>query len=171
MRRPTILSGASQHAYFRRVLKAYPSLSAVERDQVLDRLRREIAHLRLRREGARPPAVVPPAAAPATPRRPNTEKQASSKQAAALPITGPATAVATARFDPFSPNIVVVVRLAGRAAALAALASIESEDDLRLLAHEQRLSVKEQLSSLAELRAAIVAAAERRIANRLAAAS
>jgi len=170
MRKSTILSGAAQHAYFRRVLKAYPSLSGVERDRALDRLRREIAHLRLRREGDHQPAVVP-AAAPATPRRPNSEKQARSKQAAALPITEPTTAVATARFDPFSPNIVVVVRLAGRAAALAALASIESEEQLRLLAHEQRLSVKGQLSSLAELRAAIVAAAERRIANRLAAAS
>src|SRR5262249_23063354 len=170
MRKPTILSGASQHAYFRRVLKAYPSLSAVERDRVLDRLRREIAHLRLRREADRQPAVVPPPVR-AMPRPQNTEKRSQSTQTTARPITEPATAVAMAPFDPFSPNIVVVVRQAGRAAALAALAGIGSEEHLRLLAHEQRLSVKAQLYSLAELRAAIVAAAERRIANRLAAAS
>jgi hypothetical protein len=166
MRKPTILSGAAQHAYFRRVLKAYPSLSAAERDRALDRLRREIAQLRLRREADRQPAVLPKAPAPPQ----NTGKQARSKQAVTLPIAEPASAGATAAFDPFSPNIVVVVRQAGRAAALAALATIASEKQLRLLAHEQRLSVRGQLSSLAELRAAIVAAAERRIANRLAAA-
>jgi hypothetical protein len=48
---------------------------------------------------------------------------------------------------------------------------IESLDDLRLLAREQRLAVGAGLSSAAELRAAIVTAAERRIANRMAAAS
>jgi hypothetical protein len=171
MRKPTILSGASQHAYFRRLLKAYPSLPAAERDRVLERLRGEIAQLRLRRAADCQPALAPPPTVPTTPRRPNTEKPLRSRQAAGLPSAEPASAVATAAFDPFSPNIVVVVRQAGRAAALAALATIDSAKDLRLLAHEQRLSLNGQLSSLAELRAAIVAAAERRIANRLAAAS
>src|SRR5262245_3037949 len=170
MRKPTILSGASQHAYFRRLLKVYPSLSAAERDRLLDRLRREIAQLRLRPKADRQPAVVPPAA-PATPRRQTPEKRARSKPAAALATTEPVRAAPTPPFDPFSPNIVVVIRQAGRAAALAALATIDSEKHLRLLAHEQRLSVNGRLASLAELRAAIVAAAERRIANRLAAAS
>jgi len=170
MRKPTILSGASQHAYFRRLLKAYPSLSAAERDRVLERLRGEIAQLRLRRAADRPPAVAPPPTVPTTPGRPNPERPSRRRQAAALPSAEPATAAPAAGFDPFSPNIVVVVRQAGRAAALAALATIDSEQDLRLLAHEQRLSLNGQLSSLAELRAAIVAAAERRIANRRAAA-
>ena len=73
-------------------------------------------------------------------------------------------------FDPFSPNVVLIVRQSGRGAALAALAAIDGIDKLRLLAHEQRLSINAELSSPAELRAAIVAAAERRIANRMAAA-
>jgi hypothetical protein len=63
----------------------------------------------------------------------------------------------------------VVLRRSGRDAVLAALDAIESLHDLRLLAREQRLSVGANLSSAAELRAAIVAAAERRIANRLSA--
>ena len=42
------LSGASQDAYFRRVLKAHPNLPAEDRDRLVSRLRQEIAQLRLR---------------------------------------------------------------------------------------------------------------------------
>ena len=143
------LSGASQDAYFRRVLKAHPNLPAEDRDLLVSRLRQEIAQLRLRTharadmQGPAPPAPTPtPSPAPAAP-----------------------------PFDPFSPNVIVVVRKSGRDAALAALEAIDSLDDLRLLAREQRLAVPADLSSAAELRAAIVTAAERRIANRMAAAS
>ena len=59
MRKKTkALSGASQDAYFRRVLKANPNLSADERDQLVRRLRQEVAQLRVRveprRENERP---------------------------------------------------------------------------------------------------------------------
>jgi hypothetical protein len=73
-------------------------------------------------------------------------------------------------FDPYSPNVVVVVRKSGGEAALAALAAIDSTENLRLLAREQRLNVDADVSSAAEMRTAIVMAAERRIANRVAAA-
>ena len=66
--------------------------------------------------------------------------------------------------------MIVVVRKSGREAALVALAGIESLDHLRLLAREQRLTVPAEMSSPEDLRAAIVTAAERRIANRVAAA-
>jgi hypothetical protein len=143
------LSGASQDAYFRRVLKEQPNLGADARERLVRRLREEISQLRLRRVvrgDAQPP---PTQVAPET----------------ALP------APASTPFDPLSPNVIVVVRKSGREAALAALGTIESLDDLRLLAREQRLAVGAGLSSAAELRAAIVTAAERRIANRMAAAS
>jgi hypothetical protein len=142
------LSGASQDAYFRRVLKAYPNLSAEDRDRLVRRLRQEVAQLRLRTEG-REPATPSPPADPA-------------------PAAEPARAAPA--FDPFTPNVIVVIRKSGRAAALAALEQIECTDSLRLLAREQRLSVPEGLASAKELREGIIAAAERRIANRLAAA-
>ncbi len=146
------LSGASQDAYFRRILKAYPNLSADERDRLVQRLRGEIAQLRLRRTArAEIETSVPPASAP-------------------LPPASPRPAIVAPPFDPFCPNVIVVVRTLGREAALAALAAIDSLDDLRLLAREQRLAVAAELSSATDLRAAIVAAAERRIANRMAAA-
>jgi hypothetical protein len=80
-------------------------------------------------------------------------------------------AAATSSFDPYSPNVIVVIRKSGREAALAALAAIDSADHLRLLAREQRLALSADVRSAQELRAAIVTAAERRIANRMAAAS
>jgi hypothetical protein len=178
MRKKTkALSGASQDAYFRRVLKANPSLSAEERDQLVRRLRQEVAQLRVRveaRQQGDPPAVVSALAesvAAITP-QPSTDipvEQSATRPELPPPILEPA--LAAAPFDPFSPNIVVVVRKFGRAAALAALDAVDSLDNLRLLAREQRLSVSADLASAAEVRAAIVTAAERRIANRMAAAS
>ncbi len=148
------LSGASQDAYFRRVLKAHPHLSAAERDRIVRQLREEVAQLRLRVKGHGDIAVS--AAPPATP---------AAQPTAAIP-----QATAASAFDPYSPNVVVVVRKSGREAALAALAAIDSAENLRLLAREQRLNVDADLSSAAEMRTAIVMAAERRIANRVAAA-
>jgi hypothetical protein len=185
MRKKTkALSGASQDAYFRRVLKANPNLSADERDQLVRRLRQEVAQLRVRMEPRRDgeaasgpaPAAEPsfeaapdpPGAIPVELVAPLSETPAISAEP---PASSPEPAFAAEPFDPFSPNIVVVVRKSGRAAALAALDAIDSLDNLRLLAREQRLSVGADLATTAEVRAAIVTAAERRIANRMAAAS
>jgi hypothetical protein len=157
MRKTKALSGAAQDAYFRRALKTHSKLTAEQREQLVRSLKREIAQLRLRLEPL-PPGAPPPAAAAAM----HTREETSA---------GAQPAVASASFDPFSPNVVVILRTSGRAAALAALAAIDREEHLRLLAREQRLNVGPNLASLAELRAAIVGAAERRVANRVAAAS
>jgi hypothetical protein len=151
------LSGASQDAYFRRVLKAHPNLSAAERDRIVRQLREEVAQLRLR--------VKVPGDIAASPDPPST---AAAQPAAAVPQ--PAAGSAGLPFDPYSPNVVVVVRKSGREAAVAALAAIDSIENLRFLAREQRLNVDADVLSVAKMRTAIVMAAERRIANRVAAA-
>jgi hypothetical protein len=51
-------------------------------------------------------------------------------------------------FEPLSPTIVVILRTAGRAAALAALATIHNPEQLRLLAGEQCLAGAPELASL-----------------------
>jgi hypothetical protein len=165
MRKKTrALSGASQEAYFRRILKAHCGLSPADRDVLLLKLRREVAQLRVRVEpkaDAEIPVVAGAALVnpePATP-PPTVRKKPGPKPASARP------------FDPFTPNVIVVVRKSGRDAALAALETIDGVDNLKLLAREQRLSISPDLETAADVRAAIVTAAERRIANRMAAAT
>ena len=74
-------------------------------------------------------------------------------------------------FNPYEPNVIVVLRTAGRERLLDALRSIATADRLRLLAREQQLGVDAEVADAEELRLAIVSAAERRVANRRAAAS
>jgi hypothetical protein len=151
------LSGASQDAFFRRLLKAHPNLSGAERDLIVQQLREEVAQLRLRVK------VDGDIAASSGP-----SQTPAAQSAAAIPQ--PEAANAGPPFDPYSPNVIVVLRKSGREAALAALAAIDSTENLRLLAREQRLNVDTAVSLAAEMRTAIVMAAERRIANRVAAA-
>ena len=161
-RKTKALSGASQDAYFRRVLKAYPNISEEAREHIVRQLRGEIAQLRVR-PGARAVAAVAAEAAGAeAPKAEERDAVPSPPSDAAQP--------AAAAFDPFAVNVVVVLRTAGKQAALDALNAVGDADNLKLLAREQQLSVDTDLVSLAELSAAIVAAAERRVANRRAAA-
>jgi hypothetical protein len=74
-------------------------------------------------------------------------------------------------FDPFTPNVIVVLRTQGREAALAELGKVRGIENLRLLAREQQLSIGSELATELEVREAIVHAGERRIANRRAAAT
>jgi len=160
MRKTKALSGAAQDAYFRRALKRHSNLSAEQREQLVRSLKREVAQLRLRLIPL--PHETPSAPLPAT---------TAAMQPCVETSAGAQPDVAHASFDPFCPNVVVILRTSGRAAALAALAVIDREEHLRLLAREQRLTVGPEVASLAQLRAAIVSAAARRVANRVAAAS
>jgi len=74
-------------------------------------------------------------------------------------------------FDPFNPNVVVVLRRGGRDKVLSELAAIAAPDRLRILAREQQLTIPAELADAQDIRVAIVAAAERRVANRRAAAN
>lgn len=145
------LWGSSKDAYFKRILRAEPELGAPALERIFRRLHAEVVQVRLR-----DPAV---------------ELGASDSDASAVSSVEPIDAAVTTAFDPYSPNVVVVVRTAGRERALTALSQIERVEHLRMLAREQQLSIEADIESAADIRAAIVSAAERRIANRRAAAS
>ena len=146
------LWGNSKDAYFRRVMRSETGVGAAACERVLRRLRDEVVQVRLREATA-------------------AEEAADRIDEAAPPrASAAAEAPANSGFDPYSPNVIVVVRTAGRDRALAALATIDRVENLRLLAREQQLSIESGIDSLPEMRKAIVAAAERRIANRRAAA-
>ncbi len=146
MAKPTRpLTGFAKDAWLKRQIAAGGSIAEITR-----RLQAEIASLKVR----------------AT----HTAARVAIDTRSALDIGADAGSDAQA-FDPFTPNVVVVVRTRGAETARAALSAIPSVDDLRLLAREQRLAVEEGIADQPGLVAAIVAAAERRIANRRAAAS
>lgn len=151
---PRLLSGAAKDAFLMRVVREEADVSLESRERIGRRLQDEISQLGLRRAdvsvaagAASDRAVKPHRKPPAEPSLPPSE------------------------FDPYSPNVIVVVRTRGAADALAALEAIGSVANLRVLAREQQLGIDSTLKSAADIRRAIVAAAERRIANRRAAAS
>lgn len=160
MARPTSRRSAREELrrLFERVLLAEPGIDAEIAERAVRRLMRRtgrIAEL----------AAVPPRKAP------------SSRRTTPLPasIAPSAPPVAPAErpddFDPFSFSAVVTLARAGRAALMERLAAIDRLDHLRKLAAAQHLGVNGTISDIAELRAAILAAAERRLADRHAAAS
>ena len=144
------LWGTSKDAYFRRILKTEAGLGPAAAKRLFRRLQGEIVQVRLRE---------------------TSNEMVVGAQLQASVETQEIDAAAVPAFDPYSPNVVVVVRTAGRERALAALSSIDRVEHLRLLAREQQLSIEAGIESAAEIRSAIVSAAERRISNRRAAAS
>lgn len=157
-RKTKVLSGASQDAYFRRVLMTFPDLPEATREALLARMRQDVAHLRVR-------------AGPSTDAMPAESDEAEPGTGLAPAETVERDAASTIHFDPFALNVIVTLRQQGRDAALEALNAIANAEHLRMLAREQRLSIDDALASSAELSAAIVTAAERRLANRRAAAN
>jgi hypothetical protein len=160
------LNGAAKDAFLRQVLAAEPGLDEETRERLALALQSSIALVSLRHHGA-PDSVR--ADVPV-----ETRNGATAHESEALDATGSgpgATATEREPFDPYSPNVIVVFRTLGRDAALAELHAIEDVECLRLLAREQRLGIASDLANAADIRHAIVAAAERRVANRRAAAS
>jgi hypothetical protein len=87
------------------------------------------------------------------------------------PIAKPAEPAEVAQtFDPYEIGAVVTLHRHGAGALMDRLASISRLEDLRMLASAQNLAVGTGWSTADELRAAIVACAEQRLAERHAAA-
>jgi hypothetical protein len=153
------LSGAAKDAYLKRAVAAESTLSTEQQASLTERLKADIASLTLR-------ALAQEVTVGADADSGEISEAPPAEVTAAAADAEPAVA-----FDPYSPNVIVVVRRSGREAALEELGRIEDVASLRLLAREQQLGIAPELTGAAEIRAAIVAAAERRIANRRAAAS
>lgn len=152
------LSGAAKNSFLKGVVKSALGEDHQARERLMAELTAAIASLRVRVEAERG-------------RKTKAAGQRAQPQPATArtPEQSPVEAAPAEPFDPYSPNVIVVIRTRGRDAALAALASITTEQNLRLLAREQQLGLPKDPMSLPEIRDAIVAAGERRIANRLAA--
>jgi hypothetical protein len=82
-----------------------------------------------------------------------------------------ATAPAAAAFDPYAFSAMVLLAKTGKDGLLKRLAEIKSADNLKALAEAQHLAINAALKKPEELRKAIIAATEQRLADRKAAAS
>ncbi len=173
------LSGAAKDTFLEGMVRSALGEDHEARERVLKELTEAIASLRVRVEAERGRRAisdwtervlsVAEEAAPApAPSVPSQDHGAAAETPQPAEAVAPPTPPNEAPFDPYDPNVIVVVRTQGREAALTALARISRESDLRLLAHEQQLGIPGDAADLPAIRDAIVAAAERRIANRLA---
>lgn len=128
-------------------------------------------------EATAPATGAPPvvAAGPTAAARPVTGAPAAAEKApdepAAAPGSAPESAAADPAFDPYAFSVVVVLTKSGKDGLMKRLAAIDRPEHLRRLADAQHLAVDRALTRAADLRSAIVKAAEARIANRRAAAS
>lgn len=146
-KRTRALSGASKDAFFKRLMEDEP-LDAKASDRVVKSLQASVSRVRIRLD---------------------VKKRATTLSAAEA--STPETKETDEPFDPFSPKVIILLRTDGREAVLSALANITSVEQLLLLAKEQQLTVAvAEDCDAAALREAIVSAAERRLANRRAAA-
>lgn len=169
------LSGAAKDAFLKRAIHAEREIPAAVRDRLTARLQGEIALLSLKasnlpRSETSSTARSSGAAAEsiAVGNEPSPLSSEAMTEEAECP---PAQLAAEPAFDPYDPNVIVIIRTRGRDAVLDQLSGIADVEHLRLLAREQQLGIASDLASAADIRQAIVAAAERRIANRRAAAS
>lgn len=106
-------------------------------------------------------------AAPSPETEPVTEPAPSSPPGSpAEPEPAPEPA-----FDPYAFSAVVVFARAGREALLERLAGIDNVTHLRQLAEAQHLVIDKSVTAADDIRAAIIAGVEQRLADRRAAAS
>lgn len=153
------LSGGGKDKFLRGLVDSVDGLPDSARQALTRELSQGITEVRVRREAYervrdrpdRPPEKAVPLA----------------------PRTEPPNRVAptAASFDPFAFSVVAVLTKKGKAALMAELDKVAAVDELRGIADAQHLALDPALDGAAEIRTAIVSGAERRIAERKAAAS
>lgn len=172
------LSGAGKDKFLRSLVARAAAGSATPAS-IAEALAREITEVRVRREAWEALQVVPPPGdavadpAPSAPiEHPDQTTPAMAQNAAepAAPQEEPSTKIEPL-FDPFAFSAVAVLTRKGRLGLAQALDGIDRAEDLRRLAEAQHLVLPDDLVDVALLREAVISAAERRIAERRAAAS
>lgn len=173
------LSGAKARRYFTDLLAAGPGVSEDAARRFAASLESEVLLVKVRpprRAPAEPAPLLPfdslPTSEPA--RAPDAEPPLGTVDSDDAPEAGVAAGEGSgegAPFDPYAFSLVVVLTKDGAAGLMARLAEIDSAESLRSLAKAQHVSLPATLAGIADIRAAIVAGTERRIADRRAAAS
>jgi hypothetical protein len=161
-RKTKTMSGSGQTNYFRELFLADPEVGEATAARLAAECEARIAQIRVR---SAPLAVTQPP--------PKAAKPAASPAAPAVAVTEAAAAKAAASvaFDPFAFSVVALYAKKGKLVLEAKLADIHDAGNLRAIADAQHLGIAADVTEAQALRTAIVAGAERRMADRKAAAS
>jgi hypothetical protein len=153
------LSGGGKDKFLRGIV-AEAGLADVAAARMVDALTSSITEIRVRRDIWEDISKAEPS------------KGAQEDVPTIVVPTPPAVVEAAATsFDPFAFSAVALLSKKGKAALAAELDKIGAAAHLHKLAAAQHLAVDPSLQDVAALRAAVIAGAERRIAERRAAAS
>jgi hypothetical protein len=140
-------------AFFRAYIRRETSLDAAAAEKLAEALTKAVNMMRVWEM----PALEAPAVS-------------SAAKGKTKPQTVEATPAAAA-FDPYAFSAMVLLAKTGRDGLLKRLIEIKSADNLKALAEAQHLAINAALKKPEELRKAIIAATEQRLADRKAAAS
>jgi hypothetical protein len=155
------LSGGGKDKFLRGIVDGVDGIPQPMRRALSKHLAEAITEVRVRREAYERVRGQPETSTPVD----ETSTAATVTPAPATPRGEPSA------FDPFAFSVVAVLTKKGKPTLVAELEKIDTLDHLRRIADAQHLALDPDLRSIADIRAAIVSGAERRIAERKAAAS
>ena len=144
--------GEKMRGFFRAHIRRATKLNEADGERLVDALAKAINFMRVWEMPEAPPAAEPAKAAAQV-------KPAAADTTDAKP------------FDPYAFSAMVVLSRTGRDGLLKRLADIKTAENLKALAEAQHLAIDRNLKKVEDLRKAIAAAAEQRLADRKAAAS
>jgi hypothetical protein len=149
--------GDTMRAFFRAHIQRETGLDPAAAEKLSDALTKAVNRMLVWDLPAEAPVSVSAAVGKGKPKP-------QAVESAAAPADPPA-------FDPYAFSAMVVLAKTGKDGLLKRLAEIKNVADLKALAEAQHLAVNGNLKKPEELRKAIIAATEQRLADRKAAAS
>lgn len=162
------LSGGGKDKFFKAVIAAEQGVDPQAAARLGEVLINAVAEVRVRREAWDTYSKPGPGEKGRKGAKARAAAEAAAKQASVKPSA--AAAAPSQPFDPFAFSAVAVLTRKGRDALAAELAKIGSADNLKAIATAQHLAIDPAILEIDSLRAALVVATERRIAERRAAA-
>lgn len=153
-----------KRAFFRAFLQREKNLDSAAAEKLADTLANAVNMMRVWEV---PDSAAPPP--PATPAKPaERPAKGKTKSSPAEPAVAPSPVPV---FDPFAFSPIVVLVKTGKDGLMKRLLDIKSVEHLKAFAEAQHLAVAPSIKKIDDLRKAIVAATEQRLADRKAAAS
>ena len=170
--------GDRMRAFYRRHIAAETSLDAQSVERLVEVLTKATNRMLVWEMPATPACEAQTASANVKPVKAEAGKAAKSKPAvpakdakAADARDSQGSAKPETSFDPYAFSAMVILAKQGREGLARRLAEIKSVDHLKKLADAQHLGFDRSLTKIDDIRKALLAAAEQRLADRRAAAS